>query len=48
MDDEMLSKIRQVHEILDKVSPPDISFLKRRDPFQFLISVILSAQTLKT
>ena len=41
----MQSKIRQVHEILDKVSPPDISFLESRDPFQFLVSVILSAQT---
>ena len=45
MDNEIRSKIRQVHEILDNASPPDISFLERRDPFQFLISVILSAQT---
>ena len=45
MDNEIRSKIRQVNDILDNVSPPDISFLERRDPFQFLISVILSAQT---
>ena len=38
-------KIRQIHEILDKESPKDISFLQKRDAFQFLISVILSAQT---
>ena len=40
-DDKML----QVHEILDRTCPPEISFLVMRDPFQFLISVILSAQT---
>ena len=38
-------KIRQIHDILDKESPKDISFLQKRDAFQFLISVILSAQT---
>lgn len=41
IDDKML----QVHEILDRTCPPEISFLVMRDPFQFLISVILSAQT---
>ena len=45
MDNEIQGKIRQVHDILDNESPPDISFLERRDPFQFLVSVILSAQT---
>ena len=44
MDDNRV-KIRQIHEVLDKGSPADISFLRKRDPFQFLISVILSAQT---
>ena len=39
------AKIRRIHEILDQGSPEDISFLQKRDPFQFLISVILSAQT---
>ena len=43
MDTE--AKIRRIHEILDNQSPEDISFLQRRDPFQFLVSVILSAQT---
>ena len=41
----MNERIIIVHDILDKVSPPDISFLEKRDPFQFLISVVLSAQT---
>lgn len=44
MDDNRV-KIRQIHEVLDKGSPADISFLQKRDPFQFLVSVILSAQT---
>ena len=44
MDDNRV-KIRQIHDVLDKESPADISFLQKRDPFQFLISVILSAQT---
>ena len=39
------NKMLQVHEILDRTCPPEISFLVMRDPFQFLISVILSAQT---
>ncbi len=41
----MNKKLKQVHEILDRTCPEDISFLEKRDPFQFLISVILSAQT---
>jgi len=45
MGEEIRHKIKQVHEILDGVSPRDIAFLEGRDPFRFLISVILSAQT---
>jgi endonuclease-3 len=45
MGEEIRDKIRQVHEILDGVSPADIAFLEGRDPFRFLVSVILSAQT---
>ena len=45
MDMDNRAKIRRIHEILDQGSPEDISFLQKRDPFQFLISVILSAQT---
>ncbi len=41
----MKKKMDNFHETLDRTSPPDISFLEKRDPFQFLISVILSAQT---
>ncbi len=41
----MDERVFTVHSILDRCSPPDISFLEKRDPFQFLISVILSAQT---
>lgn len=35
----------QVYQVLDQTCPADISFLENRDPFQYLISVILSAQT---
>ncbi len=45
MDNTIGEKMLKVHGILDSISPPDISFLKKRDPFQFLVSVILSAQT---
>ena len=45
MGEEIRHKIKQVHEILDGVSPRDIAFLEGRDSFRFLISVILSAQT---
>ncbi len=45
MDNVIPEKMLQVHKILDSISPKDISFLEKRDPFQFLISVILSAQT---
>ena len=41
----MKKQIKAVHDILDGFYPPEISFLEKRDPFQFLISVILSAQT---
>ena len=30
---------------LDQISPPEIQFLEQQDPFRFMISVILSAQT---
>ena len=41
----MRKNLENFHFLLDRTSPPDISFLEKRDPFQFLISVILSAQT---
>ena len=41
----MKTQIKAVHDILDGFYPPEISFLEKRDPFQFLISVVLSAQT---
>ncbi|MBJ2356516.1 MAG: endonuclease III [Sphaerochaeta sp.] len=34
-----------IYERLDTLLPKDIQFLEQRDPFRFLISVILSAQT---
>ncbi len=37
--------ILKIYEILDKNSKEKIVFLDKADPFQFLISVILSAQT---
>ncbi len=44
-----MTKITQILEetyiILNKHYPKDIYFLEKRDSFQFLISVILSAQT---
>lgn len=41
----MAEHLIEFYEALEKISPKDISFLQKRDPFQFLISVILSAQT---
>ncbi len=35
----------RIFEILDEELPKEIQFLEERDPFRFLISVILSAQT---
>ncbi|TAH57367.1 MAG: endonuclease III [Sphaerochaeta sp.] len=35
----------EVYKRLDELSPSEIRFLDERDPFRFLISVILSAQT---
>lgn len=43
MDLRIITKI--VAERLDELLPKDIQFLEQRDPFRFLISVILSAQT---
>ncbi len=44
-----MTKIQQkaetVYAILDELLPPHIQFLEQRDPFRFMISVILSAQT---
>jgi len=41
----MNEKFISVYKVLDQFSPKDISFLDSKDEFQFLISVILSAQT---
>jgi len=41
----MASRISELYNILEEISPREISFLRRQDPFRFLISVILSAQT---
>lgn len=41
----MDKRVGYFYDILETVSPAEISFLEKRDPFQFLISVILSAQT---
>ncbi len=38
-------RILSIYEILDGLLPQEIQFLDERDPFRFLISVILSAQT---
>ncbi len=37
--------ILKIYQLLDEQSEKEIIFLENRDPFQFLISVILSAQT---
>jgi len=37
--------LKETYTILDKQYPKDIHFLEKREPFQFLITVILSAQT---
>ncbi len=39
------SNASKIYEILDEFLPVDIQFLEQKDPFRFLISVILSAQT---
>jgi endonuclease-3 len=38
-------RMQEIFAILDTLLPKDIQFLEQRDPFRFLISVILSAQT---
>ncbi|MGE0074065.1 MAG: endonuclease III [Sphaerochaetaceae bacterium] len=38
-------RARQTYAILDRTSPPDITFLTQTDPFRLLVSVIMSAQT---
>ncbi len=35
----------EIAERLDRLSPPTIRFLSERDPFRFLVCVVLSAQT---
>ncbi|NLZ77655.1 MAG: endonuclease III [Spirochaetales bacterium] len=40
-----MNQAYEVYRRLDEISPPEIRFLDERDPFRFLISVILSAQT---
>ena len=42
---KLQQKAETVYIILDELLPPHIQFLDQRDPFRFLISVILSAQT---
>ena len=42
---KLKQKAETVYSILDELLPPDIQFLEQRDPFRFMISVILSAQT---
>lgn len=37
--------LNEAYDILDAKYPKDIRFLDKRNPFQFLVSVILSAQT---
>jgi endonuclease-3 len=39
------TRARQTYAILDRTSPPDITFLTQTDPFRLLVSVIMSAQT---
>lgn len=38
-------RMQEIYTILDTLLPKDIQFLDQRNPFRFLISVILSAQT---
>ncbi|MGB4407079.1 MAG: endonuclease III [Sphaerochaeta sp.] len=42
---KLQQKAETVYTILDELLPPHIQFLEQRDPFRFMISVILSAQT---
>lgn len=41
----MKNIVLSAHKVLDLAYPKEISFLEKRNPFQFLISVVLSAQT---
>ncbi len=43
---QYVSLLSEAYDILDLKYPKDIRFLDERNPFQFLISVILSAQTM--
>jgi endonuclease-3 len=40
-----MDKMERVAKMLDAAMPPEIRFLGERDPFRFLVSVVLSAQT---
>jgi endonuclease-3 len=42
---ETKDRIKLIYDRLDSLLPKEIQFLDERDPFRFLISVILSAQT---
>lgn len=42
---ERRERAKNIAHLLDRNSPPAISFLDRQDPFGLLISVVLSAQT---
>ena len=42
---KLQQKAETIYTILDELLPQDIQFLEQRDPFRFMISVILSAQT---
>lgn len=43
--DNVQHRIIEIADILDQAAPPQIAFLDAREPFNHLISVILSAQT---
>ncbi len=40
-----MNRARSIAKRLDEVSPKNIRFLEERDPFRFLVCVVLSAQT---
>lgn len=42
---KLQKKAEAIYTILDELLPAQIQFLEQRDPFRFMISVILSAQT---
>lgn len=44
-ENDASSILNEAYDVLDSMYPKEIRFLDERNPFQFLISVILSAQT---